>query len=69
MVEMSGKDGKVIAIPHLLATGGVESEIVAALKGLPYIFNGKTLLPHSNITRWVEMQVEEQMKESTGRQR
>lgn len=62
MVEMSDKDGKVIVIPHLLATGGVETEIVAALKGLPYVFNGKTLLPHSNITRWVETQVEEELK-------
>lgn len=69
MVEMSGKDGKVIVIPHLLAMGGVESEIVEALKGLSYAFNGKTLLPHSNITRWVEMQVEEELKESTGKQR
>ncbi|MCF6156896.1 MAG: hypothetical protein E3K36_17040 [Candidatus Brocadia sp.] len=69
MVEMSGKEGMVIVIPHLLATGGVESEIVAALKGLPYIFSGKTLLPHSNITRWIEMQIQEQMKESTGRKR
>lgn len=69
MVEMSGKDGKVIVIPHLLAMGGVESEIVEALKGLAYAFNGKTLLPHSNITRWVEMQVEEELKESTGKQR
>ena len=69
MIEMSGKDGKVIVVPHLLAMGGVESEIVEALKGLSYVFNGKTLLPHSNITRWVEMQVEEGLGKSTRGQR
>lgn len=58
MVEISGKDGRVIVVPHLLASGGVEVEIVEALKGLSYVYNGKTLLPHNNITRWIEMQVE-----------
>lgn len=58
MVQTSGKEGAVIVVPHLLSSGGVEEEIVDALKGLSYVFNGKTLLPHSNITRWLEKQVE-----------
>jgi sirohydrochlorin ferrochelatase len=60
MVQMSSKGGRVIVIPHLLSSGGVEGEIVDALKGLTYIYSGKTLLPHSNITKWIEMQVEKQ---------
>ncbi|TLD42915.1 MAG: hypothetical protein JETT_0815 [Candidatus Jettenia ecosi] len=62
MVRASGEDGRVIIIPHLISSGGVENEIVEALKGLTYIFNGKTLLPHENITRWIEKQVEEDIQ-------
>lgn len=58
MVQTSGKERAVIVVPHLLSSGGVEEEIVDALKGLSYVFNGKTLLPHGNITRWLEKQVE-----------
>lgn len=61
MVQMSGKDERVIIIPHLLSSGGVEGEIVDALKGLTYDYNGKTLLPHDNITKWVEMEVEAEL--------
>ncbi len=53
----SVQDGKVIVIPHLLSSGGVEGEIVDALKGLTYFYTGKPLLPHTNITRWLETQV------------
>lgn len=67
MVEVSGKDGGVIVVPHLLAPGGVEGEIVDALEGLSYTFNGKTLLPHDNITKWMEMKVEEAKMKSIGR--
>ncbi len=58
MVQTSGREGAVIVVPYLLSSGGVEGEIVNALKGLYYVFNGKTLLPHGNITRWLEKQVE-----------
>lgn len=58
MVERDDKDGRVIVIPHLLASSGVEGEIIEVLKGLSYSYNGKTLLPHPNITKWIEMQVE-----------
>lgn len=58
MVQMSSKDGRVIVIPYLLSSGGVEGEIVGALKGLSYTYNGKALLPHDNVTKWVEMKVE-----------
>ncbi len=57
VVEGYGKEGRVIVVPHLLAPG-VEGEIVEALKGLSYAYNGKTLLPHANITRWIERKVD-----------
>lgn len=63
MVETAGKDGWVIVVPHLLASGGVEGEIADALKGLSYRYNGKALLPHENITKWIELQVKENMDE------
>jgi sirohydrochlorin cobaltochelatase len=69
MVERDGKDGRVIVIPHLLASSGVEGEIVKVLKGHSYSYNGKTLLPHPNITKWIEMQVEGELMKLKGRQR
>ena len=64
MVENGSKDGSVIVVPLLLAPNGVEGEIVEALKGLSYSFNGKTLLPHDNITKWIRSKVEGEMNES-----
>lgn len=63
LVETSGKEGRVIIVPHFLAPG-VEREIVKALEGLSYDFNEKTLLPHNNITRWVERKVEAELMKS-----
>ncbi len=61
IVQASDKGGRVIVIPHLISSGGVEGEIVDALKGLTYAYNGKTLLPHENITKWIEMKVEAEL--------
>lgn len=47
------KGDRVIVIPLLLARGGVEGEIRHLLKGLPYIYDEQTLLPHANIDRWL----------------
>ncbi|MDO8094455.1 MAG: CbiX/SirB N-terminal domain-containing protein [Candidatus Brocadiales bacterium] len=67
LVETYGKEGSVIIVPHLLAPG-VEEEIVEALRGLAYVYNGKTLLPHVNITKWIEMQVEQGLMKLQERQ-
>ncbi|MGQ3685162.1 MAG: sirohydrochlorin chelatase [Candidatus Loosdrechtia sp.] len=64
--KMVERDGRVIVIPHLLASGGVEGEITEILKGLSYIYNGKTLLPHQNITKWIEIQVEKEIMKLRG---
>jgi sirohydrochlorin ferrochelatase len=44
----------VIIVPLLIARGGIEKKIPAALKGLEYRWDGKTLMPHPNIERWVQ---------------
>ncbi len=67
LVETYGKEGSIIIIPNLLAPG-MEEEIVEALRGLAYVYNGKTLLPHINITKWIEMQVERELMKLRERQ-
>lgn len=53
-VAAAGRDGAAIVLPHLIARGGIETHIVAALSGLSYRWDGRTLLPHPNIARWAE---------------
>ena len=62
MIMMTSLKGNVIVIPHLVARGGIESGIPERLKGLNYIYNGKTLLPHENITKWIELSVTDILK-------
>jgi len=69
MVENGSKDGSVIVVPLLLAPNGVEGEIVEALKGLSYSFDGKTLLPHDNITKWMEEKIEGELAKSMEKQK
>ena len=63
MVMMASLKGNVIVIPHLIARGGIESGIPERLKGLDYVYNGKTLLPHENITRWIGLSITYILKE------
>tara|TARA_R110001583_G_scaffold195244_1_gene370867 strand:- start:1347 stop:2351 length:1005 start_codon:yes stop_codon:yes gene_type:complete len=62
LVSQSGKDGEVIVIPLLLSQGGVEARYVKRLEGLNYKWSGKTLLPHPNITKFIQTSVEEALK-------
>ncbi len=62
-VRMASLKGSVIVIPHLIARGGIESGIPERLKGLDYIYNGKTLLPHENITKWIDSSITHILKE------
>ncbi|MCF6360141.1 MAG: hypothetical protein L3J29_05185 [Cyclobacteriaceae bacterium] len=63
LVYQSGKDGDVIVIPLLLSQGGVEARYVKRLEGLDYKWSGKTLLPHQNITEFIEVSVKNALKE------
>jgi len=58
LVYQSGKDGNVIVIPLLLSQGGVEERYVKRLEGLDYKWSGKTLLPHPNITKFIQLAVQ-----------
>lgn len=62
LVYQSGKEGRVIVIPLLLAKGGVEHEIRARLEGLDYVWSGNTLLPHPNISSFILDSVENALK-------
>ncbi len=57
LVSQSGKDGEIIVIPLLLSQGGVEARYVKRLEGLTYKWSGKTLLPHQNITTFIQASV------------
>ncbi|MFQ5862956.1 MAG: sirohydrochlorin chelatase [Candidatus Brocadiales bacterium] len=56
MVEKAGLDSRVLVVPYVLASGGIEEGIKERLKGLEFQF-GRPLLPHPNITKWIEGQV------------
>lgn len=62
VVRQVGKDGKVLVTPLYLSYGGVERDIVARLKGLVYEWSGKTLLPHSGITKFIELSISDALK-------
>jgi sirohydrochlorin ferrochelatase len=51
--EQVAGGGRVLVVPYLIAQGGIEAKIVRALEGLTYEWDSKTIMPHSNISRWV----------------
>jgi sirohydrochlorin ferrochelatase len=57
MVAEAGRAGEVIVLPVLLSAGGIEQEVKADLEGLSFRF-AAPLMPHPNIRRWVEAQLQ-----------
>lgn len=57
MVENSNKEGVTIIVPVVLATGGIEKGIQKRLKGLNYVWVNRALLPHENITKFIEKSI------------
>lgn len=55
MVKEAGSDSRVLVIPYVLASGGIEEGIKERLEGLDFQF-GSPILPHPNITKWIESQ-------------
>lgn len=53
MVARLSRQGRVLVVPELIASGGIERDIVKALDGMFYSWTGKTLLPDPRITQWV----------------
>lgn len=66
LVYQAGKDGEVIVVPLLLASGGIEAGYVERLQGLKYRWTGKTLLPHPLISRFLEESVYAALQRDSG---
>ncbi|MEE9514575.1 MAG: CbiX/SirB N-terminal domain-containing protein [Candidatus Brocadiales bacterium] len=54
-VKTAGADSRVLVIPFVLASGGIEEGIEGRLEGLRFEF-GRPFLPHPSITKWIERQ-------------
>lgn len=57
LVRQANQSGDVIIVPLLLSKGGIEKGVVKRLEGLPYKWTGNTLLPHPNITEFIQLSV------------
>lgn len=55
-VRAAGKAGRAIVLPYLIARGGIEDHISAALAGLPFAWSGRTLAPDPRLARWASRQ-------------
>lgn len=54
--ELTGQD--VVVVPVLVSTGMVSREkLPRDLEGLPVVYTGEALLPHTGMARWVEARV------------
>lgn len=59
------KGGKVLVIPLVLSEGYLtKKSIPAILDGLDYIWNGKTIVPHDLVARWIEREIGEAAAEA-----
>ena len=56
---------RVLVVPLLMAPGGIENKIDEALKGLPYSFNAKTLLPDPKMAEWVRQRSTHPLQETS----
>lgn len=65
-VSQNGKTSKVVVVPLLMSTGGIEAEVEGDLDGIPHDF-AAPLLPHPNIARWVEAQAQDLWKGMAGK--
>jgi sirohydrochlorin ferrochelatase len=53
LVGKLSRQGRVLVVPDLISTGGIERHVTKALDGMFYSWTGKTLLPDARITQWV----------------
>ena len=59
VVQQAAGEGDVLVVPLLIARGGIESGIPKRLAGLPYRYDGRTLLPDARIAPWLRRRVDE----------
>lgn len=64
MREEKLKSRDIIILPYLLAHGGVEHEIEMLARECSCTIQNDALLPHSNITRWLEAEFQNSMEHS-----
>ena len=57
LVQQQAEEGAVLVVPLLLAGGGIEGKIPQRLRGLHYLYRGRTLLPDPRLSRWLAEQV------------
>ncbi|MBO6523940.1 MAG: hypothetical protein JJ971_08950 [Balneolaceae bacterium] len=57
-VIKADQNGDALVIPLLLSQGGVEKKYLSRLEGLNFKWSGETLLPHYNISRFIQLSVE-----------
>lgn len=62
LVKEADEQGEAIVIPLLLSKGGVERRYLTRLEGLNYTWGGETLLPHENISLFIEESVAEALQ-------
>ncbi len=56
--DAQGVTGPLIIAPLFMSEGYFTQQVIPSrLEGYTYRYNGKSLLPHSNVTRWMERQV------------
>jgi sirohydrochlorin cobaltochelatase len=57
-VDHAAQDSaRVLVVSLMLSSGGVEHKISLELRGLPYIYNNKALLPDDRISEWIRSQL------------
>ena len=61
-VRRESEDGRVLVVPLLLASGGVERKIPKILSGLSYAYKEQTLLPHPKLSQWIADQAAQLLK-------
>ncbi|MBI4354140.1 MAG: hypothetical protein HY595_02775 [Candidatus Omnitrophica bacterium] len=55
-VRTAGGQSRVLVVPLLIASGGVEHKIPKLLSGLSYAYDGEALLPHLKLSEWLARQ-------------
>lgn len=57
-VRSASQRNRVLVVPLLIASGGIEHKIPKLLSGLSYAYEGEALLPHPELSQWIARQVE-----------
>jgi sirohydrochlorin ferrochelatase len=57
IVRVASLRARVLVVPVLIASGGVEQKIPRRLHGLAYTYDGNGLLPHPKLAQWIVKRV------------